>query len=115
MGDGQHGWAAAEWLMMMRSLFVREEGDGLVLGAGLAPDWLAAGTPLSFGPTPTILGTVSVAFVPDGDALQVRLDRSAPPDGRRSGPVTVAVPGFPSARMTGDAPTETLTLQKETE
>ncbi len=25
MGDGQHIWAAAEWLMLMRNLFVREE------------------------------------------------------------------------------------------
>ncbi|MFP4388451.1 MAG: hypothetical protein ACLFPR_05815 [Desulfococcaceae bacterium] len=114
MGDGQHGWAAAEWLMMMRSLFVREEGDGLVLGAGVAPDWLASGSPLSFGPTPTILGTVSVEFVSDGDALQARLDRSAPPDGRRSGPIVVSVPGFPATRMAGESPSETMTIQKET-
>jgi hypothetical protein len=111
MGDGQHGWAAAEWLMMMRSLFVREEDGGLVLGPGVARDWLAAGTPLAFGPTPTILGTVSVEFVLEGDALQARLDRGAPPDGRRSGPVTVAVPGFPPTRMTGEAPSETLTIR----
>ena len=35
MGDGQHAWAAAEWLLMMRALFVREEPDHLVIGAGL--------------------------------------------------------------------------------
>ena len=27
MGDGQHAWASAEWLLMMRALFVREEAD----------------------------------------------------------------------------------------
>ena len=40
MGDGQHIWAAAEWALMIRNLFVREEGDKLVLGAGLFPRWL---------------------------------------------------------------------------
>jgi len=29
MGDGQHVWAAAEWLMIVRHCFVREEGDHL--------------------------------------------------------------------------------------
>lgn len=27
MGDGQHGWAAAEWVQLVRNLFVREEGE----------------------------------------------------------------------------------------
>ena len=35
MGDGQHGWAAAEWVMMMRNCFVREEGDRLIIGSGI--------------------------------------------------------------------------------
>lgn len=60
MGDGQHGWAAAEWVMMMRNCFVREEHDSLVIGAGLLPEWLEAGVPLSFGPTPTACGETSV-------------------------------------------------------
>lgn len=37
MGDGQHVWAAAEWVMMMHNFFVREEGDGLVVGPGIFP------------------------------------------------------------------------------
>ena len=37
MGDGQHGWAAAEWVMMLRNLFVREEGRDLLIGTGLLP------------------------------------------------------------------------------
>ncbi len=35
MGDGHHVWASAEWVVMQRNCFVREEGEGLVLGAGL--------------------------------------------------------------------------------
>ncbi|MDZ7643292.1 MAG: hypothetical protein U5K76_03050 [Woeseiaceae bacterium] len=60
MGDGQHGWAAAEWLMMMRNLFVREEEDYLQIGAGLLPRWLATDEPIRFGPTLTPFGKVSV-------------------------------------------------------
>ncbi len=61
MGDGQHGWAAAEWLMMIRNLFVREEGDHLVIGAGILPRWLETDEALQFGPTLTPFGAVSVA------------------------------------------------------
>jgi hypothetical protein len=43
MGDGQHGWAAAEWVLMIRNLFVREEGKKLILGSGVFPRWLENG------------------------------------------------------------------------
>src|SRR6185503_7644675 len=35
MGDGEHVWAAAEWILLMRNCFVREEGDSLVVGSGI--------------------------------------------------------------------------------
>ena len=60
MGDGQHGWAAAEWIMMIRNCFVREEADHLAIGSGLLPEWLASSQELSFGPTLTAWGSVSV-------------------------------------------------------
>jgi GH15 family glucan-1,4-alpha-glucosidase len=43
MGDGQHVWAAAEWVLMLRNCFVREEGNGLILcsGMGLRRHFLA--------------------------------------------------------------------------
>lgn len=66
MGDGHHVWASAEWVLMMRSLFVREEAGGLVLGAGVFPEWLAQPEPLAFGPTPTPHGPVSVRIAARG-------------------------------------------------
>jgi len=60
MGDGQHGWAAAEWVLVVRSLFVREEDDRLVLCSGLLPEWLNSGKTLRFGPTATRFGSVTV-------------------------------------------------------
>jgi hypothetical protein len=65
MGDGQHGWAAAEWVMMMRNLFVREEDNYLIIGSGIFPRWLEHGKPLFFGPTPTAHGRVSVTISPE--------------------------------------------------
>jgi hypothetical protein len=69
MGDGQHGWAAAEWLMMVRNCLVYEEGNRLVLGAGVPLAWLAGGTPLHFGPTLTPFGPVNVTIRSEGGRI----------------------------------------------
>jgi hypothetical protein len=75
MGDGQHGWAAAEWIMMMRSLFLREEEDRLILLPGVFPEWLASEAPMEFGPTPTRFGPVTVGV--DGPASHRRVHLKA--------------------------------------
>ena len=82
MGDGQHGWAAAEWVMMMRSLFVREEDGLLVIGSGIFPQWLEAGRTLFFGPTPTPHGPVLVRVTPGDKWVEVEVEadwRGDPP------------------------------------
>jgi hypothetical protein len=98
MGDGQHVWAAAEWLMMLRNLFVREEADTLVIGSGIRPEWLASGEPLSIEKTLTPAGPVSVRFSPGaGDERQLQIEGSW----RRTAPrLDIRVPGY-SARPTG--------------
>jgi hypothetical protein len=60
MGDGQHVWAAAEWVLMMRHCFVREEGDRLILCAGVPEHWLDDDVPIRFGPAPTAFGPISI-------------------------------------------------------
>lgn len=71
MGDGQHVWAAAEWVLMMRNLFLREEGETLILGSGLLSEWLVPGASLSFGPTLLRSGKVTVSFsVPSGGRVR---------------------------------------------
>ncbi len=106
MGDGHHVWAAAEWVLMLRNCFLREEGDGLVLGAGIPGRWLEAGEPVSFGPAPTAFGTLVLTLTPEGPG-RVRLDleaqwRGPPP------PVAVRLPGFPPRVLPPDATTLTL-------
>jgi hypothetical protein len=93
MGDGQHIWAAAEWIVMMRNLFVREEGDRLILCSGLPAEWLGAGR-LSFGPTPTRFGLISVTVRPRPGAIDVewtaRWHHDAPP-------IEIRLPGYQRA------------------
>lgn len=65
MGDGQHIWSAAEWLMMMMRLFVYEQGGKLILGAGIFPQWLEQSTPLTIGPVHTPYGPLSITIKPN--------------------------------------------------
>jgi hypothetical protein len=91
MGDGQHGWAAAEWVQILRNLFVREEGDKLILGSGLFARWLQAPEDLAFGPTPTPYGDVSLKVLKRNQGLLVEGDADW-----RDGPcdMEIRVPGY---------------------
>ncbi|MGA6925284.1 MAG: hypothetical protein WBY88_06355, partial [Desulfosarcina sp.] len=97
MGDGQHGWAAAEWLMTIRNLFVREEGDRILIGSGLFPEWIDGGQTLSFGPTPIPGGRITVTLQKSG--RDVALDVQIP--NRKEGLKLIAdVPGYPRTDVT---------------
>ena len=91
MGDGQHGWAAAEWVSIVRNLFVREETGRLVLGSGVFPEWLETPGELSFGPTLTSHGPVSVRISRSDSRvlLAADIDWAFEP-----GPVDIQVPGY---------------------
>ena len=93
MGDGQHGWAAGEWIMMMRNSFVREESDHLVIGSGILPEWLDGGGEIGFGPTLTAWGPVSVSL--SGSRLILDAQWREPPP-----LVRIAVPGFKPVETT---------------
>jgi len=62
MGDGHHVWASAEWVLMIRNFFVREEGARLILCAGVPARWLDQDEPVAFGPAPTAFGTVTITL-----------------------------------------------------
>jgi hypothetical protein len=93
MGDGQHIWAAAEWVLMMRSLFIREEDDRLVLASGIPAEWLTGDAVLRLGPTPTPYGPLTVEIEPDHGRPRVSWQarwRGRPPV------IEVALPGAES-------------------
>jgi hypothetical protein len=68
MGDGQHAWAAAEWLLMMRNCFVREEGQALILVSGVAKAWWQTGEAISFSNAPTQFGKITIRLQYSQDA-----------------------------------------------
>jgi len=73
MGDGQHVWAAAEWLVMMRNSFVREERakNELWLCTGITSDYYQTLAKMTFGPAPTPYGMLSLAILPKEDRIEV--------------------------------------------
>ena len=71
MGDGQHVWAAAEWILMIRNMFVREEEDRLVIGSGIPREWLHQSEEISFGPAPTSFGTISIFITTNKEKIYV--------------------------------------------
>ncbi|MFB6347207.1 MAG: hypothetical protein ABEK50_15900 [bacterium] len=97
MGDGEHGWAAAEWVLMMRNMFVRESGNGLLVGQGLPEDWFDQPNGIEFGPTLTEYGELSLKFDPGEKGVQVEISadwHDEPPT------VTVDIPGYESEKIT---------------
>ena len=71
MGDGQHVWAAAEWALMVRNCFVREEDDRLILVSGIRPEWLRSPEALTFGTAPTSWGPLSITIEGSGNDVSV--------------------------------------------
>jgi hypothetical protein len=72
MGDGQHAWAAAEWLMMVRNCFMREEGNSLVVASGVRPEWWRS-APARLGPSRTPFGPVTVEVNAREGGAEVRV------------------------------------------
>ncbi len=111
MGDGHHGWASAEWVMMIRNLFVREEDNTLILGSGVFPQWINTDSEISFGPTRTPFGPVSVFFRKKNSKGDLKLEAdfsSAPTFPDR---IVIAVPGYEKMTIT-DTEQKSFTLEE---
>jgi hypothetical protein len=103
MGDGQHGWAAGEWIMMIRNCFVREEEHSrtLVIGSGILPEWLGSEGNASFGPTLTLWGTVTVEILKHHIGISASW-LNLPPH------LSIAIPGY--EKIEGILPGESIPL-----
>jgi hypothetical protein len=102
MGDGQHVWAAAEWLLMVRNCFVREEGNRtLILCAGLPAAWFRKPVTVTFGPAPTEHGSIALSIVAAPPRVRVSWTASWHGEPVR---LLVRAPGF---RYASPGPSET--------
>jgi len=112
MGDGHHVWAAAEWVLMVRNCFVREEGDRLILCAGIGERWLQEGSPVLFGPAPTRFGPVSITLSPLSDASIEIVLQTAWRDQEPA--IEVRLPGHGPVTLERNATTVILTREEVT-
>jgi hypothetical protein len=75
VGDLPHAWVASDYVRSALDLFAYEDGDALVLAAGLPPDWLSG--------LRTPWGEVAYGMRANTDTLRVEVSAgAAPPDGR---------------------------------
>jgi len=68
MGDGHHGWAAAEIILFLRSCMVREEGNIISLFRGNANRLLQKGKPVRLRNVPTKFGALSCSLSFTGES-----------------------------------------------
>lgn len=59
MGDGHHGWALADFLLIVRNLLLFEETDHLVLTPIMPAEWTAEMNVIKVEDAPTYFGNVS--------------------------------------------------------
>lgn len=104
MGDGHHGWAAADFLSLVRNLLVRETDGGLALCSMLPEPW--AGQGIEVHDAPTHFGKLSFAVRWHGERPALLWDLE--PHGDIREPVTLTAPGLAPAWSTTDLRGETL-------
>jgi hypothetical protein len=80
-GNMPHNWTGAEMLALLRTLFISEAGDSVVLGAGVPRAWLTPGARFGVRDMPTALGAVSYTVTVMDDGAP-HLEYSGPPDHR---------------------------------
>jgi hypothetical protein len=81
-GDGHHGWAAADFLSLLRNMLLFEEGRRLVLLPVAYHRWMDADQRISVSDAPSEFGTVSYTVLGEVDRIVLKLDCSFsdPPD-----------------------------------
>jgi hypothetical protein len=89
MGDGHHGWAAADFLSLVRSLLVREVDGGLALCSMLPDEW--RDRPLGVHDAPTHSGRLSFRVDVAGDRRTLAWELEPHPG---LGPVRITAPGL---------------------
>jgi hypothetical protein len=113
MGDGHHGWAAADFLSFARALLVREVDGGLALCSMLPDTWV--GQPVEVHDAPTHHGRLSFALRWHGERPALLWELEPHPG---AGAVTLTAPGldptWSTTELRGDALLNPSTLPRST-
>lgn len=82
MGDGHHGWAAADFVLAVRDALLFEEDDHLVITPVLPEDWTAENNVIKVEGAATLFGDVSytIAFGERTGTLVLNADWHEPPE-----------------------------------
>jgi hypothetical protein len=96
MGDGQHVWAAAEWVLMIRNCFVREENEGLIFCSGIPQIWLDKKQTMAFGPAPTKFGDIQISIKPQEKSILIEWHGQW---FTKEPPIDIQLPGFIKSRV----------------
>ncbi len=76
MGDGQHVWASAEWLLLMINSFAVEADNKLIIGLGVTRSWLEQSPQISIGPVMTSWGPVTINISRQQEKINVNWEAS---------------------------------------
>ncbi len=109
MGDGQHIWASAEWIQMIRNMFVREEETEktVILCSGIPQGWLVEDSPIYFGHTLTVFGKIAVTIT-CGEKIKISWDAQWYGDAPR---IEIHLPGY--LKRTADEDKNFIEIKKE--
>lgn len=77
IGDMPHTWVGSGYIDAVRTMFVYEANDKLVLGAGLDPVWFDKGVTVK--DLPTIYGKINYSFKKEGGVIKFSADGKAQP------------------------------------
>jgi hypothetical protein len=98
-----HGWAIAELWLLMRDSLVHEDGDRLVLLAGVPPEWFKSDRAIEFRDWPTHFGKCTFRLDPKTKTLQIQ--GVTPPGGcllRLPPDVNISISGMHKRQPNGD-------------
>ena len=80
IGDMPHTWVGSGYLSAIRALFAYEEGDRLILAAGIDPAWIQEG--ITVRQLPTLFGTIAYDIRNVDGRIRIHIQgRAAPPGG----------------------------------
>lgn len=112
MGDGHHGWAAAEIILFLRDALIDDRGEDLVLLEGAGPIFGEGPFDLKLQRTPTRFGPCDVAMRSESEGRLELTIRGKFFHGHAPSRIVVHLP-FKARRILPTSPQHLVGLQQE--